>query len=149
MYKCMYIQYIQGPLSVQAQYNKSCPIINCSCYNGSLLTWTVVCLTAAKFKPLIFPIIDLLCPFITHWHGPRRKHSLHTVEKACLLIRCQAMDVLLLRVRFRRNTFTDSLRTNGSIRHNKKRYELKQDKLIKINFAWGLLWWERIYHAAS
>jgi hypothetical protein len=22
MYKCVYIQYIQGPLSVQAQYNK-------------------------------------------------------------------------------------------------------------------------------
>jgi hypothetical protein len=39
------------PLSVQAQYSRSCPIINCSCYNGSLLTSTVVCLTAAKFKP--------------------------------------------------------------------------------------------------
>jgi hypothetical protein len=44
-----------GPLSVQAQYSRSCPIISCSCYNGSLVTWTVVCLTAAKFKPLILP----------------------------------------------------------------------------------------------
>jgi hypothetical protein len=48
MYKCT------RPLSVQARYSKSCPIINFSCYNGCLLTWTVVCLTAAKFKSLIF-----------------------------------------------------------------------------------------------
>jgi hypothetical protein len=41
------------PLSVQAQYSRSCPIISSSCYNSSLVTWTVVCLTAAKFKPLI------------------------------------------------------------------------------------------------
>jgi hypothetical protein len=34
---------------------------------------------------------DLLCPFITPRHGPRRKHSLSIVEKACLLIRCLAM----------------------------------------------------------
>jgi hypothetical protein len=40
---------------------------------------------------------DLLCPFITPRRGPRRKHSLSIVEKACLLIRCSAMDVLLLR----------------------------------------------------
>jgi hypothetical protein len=39
---------------------------------------------------------DLLCPFITHWHGPRRKHSLAVVEKASLLIRCLTIDVLLL-----------------------------------------------------
>jgi hypothetical protein len=41
------------PLSVQAQHSRSCPIISCSCYNGNLVTWTVVCLTATKFKPLI------------------------------------------------------------------------------------------------
>jgi hypothetical protein len=28
------------------------------CYNGSLVTWTVVRLTAAKFKPLIFSALD-------------------------------------------------------------------------------------------
>jgi hypothetical protein len=44
------------PLSVQAQYSRSCPIISSSCYNSILFTWTVVCLTAAKFKPLIFPV---------------------------------------------------------------------------------------------
>jgi hypothetical protein len=26
-------------LSIQAQYNRSCPIISSSCYNGSLVTW--------------------------------------------------------------------------------------------------------------
>jgi hypothetical protein len=29
-----------GPLSVQAQYSRSCPIISSSCYNSSLVTWT-------------------------------------------------------------------------------------------------------------
>jgi hypothetical protein len=41
---------------------------------------------------------DLLRPFISPRHGPCRKHSLSVVEKACLLIRCVAMDVMLLRV---------------------------------------------------
>jgi hypothetical protein len=45
----MYVYTIYTrPPSVQAQYSRSRPIINCSCYNGSLLTWTVVCLTAAE-----------------------------------------------------------------------------------------------------
>jgi hypothetical protein len=39
---------------------------------------------------------NLLCPYITPHHGPRRKHSLSIVEKACSLIRCLAIDVLLL-----------------------------------------------------
>jgi hypothetical protein len=46
----VYIIYIR-PLSVQAQYSRSCPIISSSCYNSRVVTWTVVCLTAAKFKP--------------------------------------------------------------------------------------------------
>jgi hypothetical protein len=55
--KCMYIQHMCiRRLSVQAQYSSSCPIISSSCYNSSLVMWTVVCLTAAKFKPLIFPV---------------------------------------------------------------------------------------------
>jgi hypothetical protein len=66
------------PLSVQAQYSRSCPIISSSCYNSSLVTWTVVCLIAAKFRPPIFPvavfalpdvanicIFMILCDFIT------------------------------------------------------------------------------------
>jgi hypothetical protein len=43
------------PLSVQARYSRSCPIISSS-YNSSLVTWTVVCLTATKFK-----LLYLLC----------------------------------------------------------------------------------------
>jgi hypothetical protein len=38
-----------------------------------------------------------LCPFITPRHGQRRNHRLSTVEKACLLICCLAMEVLFLR----------------------------------------------------
>jgi hypothetical protein len=74
---CMYLYTIYTrPLSVQAQYSRSCPIINCSCYNGSLLTWTVVCLTASKFKPLRFLwITSKLVSVITSRHGPRTKHS--------------------------------------------------------------------------
>jgi hypothetical protein len=30
------------------------PFLHILCYNGSLVTWTVVSLTTAKFKPLIF-----------------------------------------------------------------------------------------------
>jgi hypothetical protein len=44
------------PLSVQAQYSRLCPISSSFRYNGSLVTWTAVWLTAAKFKPLVFPV---------------------------------------------------------------------------------------------
>jgi hypothetical protein len=55
--KCMYLYTAYtGPLSVQAQYIWSCPIISSSCYNSSLATWRVVFLKAAKFKPFIFPV---------------------------------------------------------------------------------------------
>jgi hypothetical protein len=47
------------PLSVRAQYSRNWPIISSSCYNSSLVTWTVVCLTAAKFKPLIFKKVHI------------------------------------------------------------------------------------------
>jgi hypothetical protein len=43
------------PLSGQSQYSRLCHISSSFRYNGSLVTWTVVCLTAAKFKPLLFP----------------------------------------------------------------------------------------------
>jgi hypothetical protein len=41
------------PLWVRAQYNRLCPISGSLRYNGSLVAWTVVCLTVAKFKPLM------------------------------------------------------------------------------------------------
>jgi hypothetical protein len=33
-------------------------------YNGSLVTWTVVCLTAAKFKPFVFPVSGYALPSV-------------------------------------------------------------------------------------
>jgi hypothetical protein len=45
------------PLSAQAQYSRSWPIICSLCYNSSLDTLTVICLTAAKFKLLIFSVL--------------------------------------------------------------------------------------------
>jgi hypothetical protein len=42
-----------GPLSVQAQYSRLCPISSSFRYNGSLITWTVISLTATKFMFLI------------------------------------------------------------------------------------------------
>jgi hypothetical protein len=41
------------PLSAQAQYSRSCPILCSLRYNSSLNTWTVVSLTATKFQHLI------------------------------------------------------------------------------------------------
>jgi hypothetical protein len=32
------------------------PILRILCYNGSVVTWTVVSLTTAKFKPLVFSV---------------------------------------------------------------------------------------------
>jgi hypothetical protein len=40
------------PLSVQALYSRLWPMKSSSCYNGSLVTWMVVRMTAGKFKPL-------------------------------------------------------------------------------------------------
>jgi hypothetical protein len=129
-----------GPLSVQAQYSRSCSIISSPWYNSSLVTWTVVCLTAAKFKPLIFPeplfassnvanmcIFMILNDFcLMHWtlvaivfkitlrHGPRRTHNTSIVVEACLPHRCIETGVLLLSmgVQFLRKLFTKSLPSN-------------------------------------
>jgi hypothetical protein len=42
-----------SPLSVQALQTDHAYF---TCYNGSLVTWTVISLTTAKFKPLIFSV---------------------------------------------------------------------------------------------
>jgi hypothetical protein len=60
---CIYNIYTR-PLSAQAQYNRSCPIICTLRYNSSLGTWMVARLTAAKFKPLIFPVLGFALPYI-------------------------------------------------------------------------------------
>jgi hypothetical protein len=72
-----YIQYIQG-LSVQAKYSRSFPIISSSCYNSSVVTLMVACLTASKLEPLIFLLMaSEFVSFITTLHRPNGKHSLY------------------------------------------------------------------------
>jgi hypothetical protein len=43
-----------SPRSVEALQSRSCLSKHILCYNGSLVTWMVLRLTAAKFKPFIF-----------------------------------------------------------------------------------------------
>jgi hypothetical protein len=49
----MYCTIRRRPLSVQAENSTLYHILSSSGYNGSLVTWTVLCLAAAKFKPLV------------------------------------------------------------------------------------------------
>jgi hypothetical protein len=42
------------------------PILFIVCYNGSLVTWTVVSLTAAKLKPLIFSVSAFALSYATN-----------------------------------------------------------------------------------
>jgi hypothetical protein len=59
----VYAMYTR-PLSAQAQYSRSCQNICSLRYNSSLDTWTVVGLTAAKFKPLMFSVLGFTLPYI-------------------------------------------------------------------------------------
>jgi hypothetical protein len=53
-----YTTYTRPP-SVRAQYSRLCPTSGSLRYNGSPATRTVVCLTAAKFTPLVFSVTGL------------------------------------------------------------------------------------------
>jgi hypothetical protein len=44
------------PVSVQAENIRSCSFLNSLGCNGSLVIWTVVCLTTTKFKPLVLSV---------------------------------------------------------------------------------------------
>jgi hypothetical protein len=44
-------------VSVQAEDSRSCSFLNNLGYNGSLVIWTVVCLTATKFNPLVLSVL--------------------------------------------------------------------------------------------
>jgi hypothetical protein len=63
----VYVIYTR-PLSAQAQYSRSCQNICSLRYKSSLATWTVVRLTAAKFKPLIFSVLGFALPYIADTH---------------------------------------------------------------------------------
>jgi hypothetical protein len=45
------------------------PILRILCYNGSVVIWTVVSLTAAKFKPLMFSVWLRLVLYYEHVHS--------------------------------------------------------------------------------
>jgi hypothetical protein len=62
------VQYMKG-LIFQAQYSRSCSIICSLHYNSSLNTWTVVRLTATKYKPLKFSV----SPFALHYIADRKQ----------------------------------------------------------------------------
>jgi hypothetical protein len=67
---CMYVQYMQGVCLTEN--SKACLVVCSSRYNGSLVAWTVLFLTAAKFKPHIFFCVgNSPCPmlriFIFSW----------------------------------------------------------------------------------
>jgi hypothetical protein len=74
------------PLSIRAQYSRLCPISGSLRYNGRLVTWTVVCLTAAKFKPLVFSVTGfaLSKSSPSPVAGPRYIASAQTAQKTPL-----------------------------------------------------------------
>jgi hypothetical protein len=55
-----------GPPSLQAHCSRLCPISSSFRYNSTLVTWTVVYLTAAKFKPLILSMSGFSLPNIAN-----------------------------------------------------------------------------------
>jgi hypothetical protein len=87
------------------------PILRILCYNGSLVTWTVVSLTTSKFKFLIFSVsgfafgrttVPLSLEYMIR-HGPYREHHAQQFFYCCVCISC------------RNNAFTKPLPNNVRI----------------------------------
>jgi hypothetical protein len=53
-------------IHTKAWRSRSCPISCSSCHNGYLVAWTVVRLTAAKLKPLIFSVSGFTFSYIAN-----------------------------------------------------------------------------------
>jgi hypothetical protein len=86
-----------GPLSGEAQYSRLGPISSSFCYNGSLVTCTVVCLTAAKFKLFVLSLSSMtLFPAYNISARTTLKH-----RSSCMRNRCNG------------NVFTETLPRNG------------------------------------
>jgi hypothetical protein len=62
----------------------------------SLITFDCHLQNSTEFSPITLSN-DIICPFITPRHEPHRKNNPSVVEKDCLLIRCLAVGVILLR----------------------------------------------------
>jgi hypothetical protein len=84
----MYIQYIQGLCQSVARYSRLCPISGSLRYNGSLDTWMVVCLVAAKFMNLICSVTGMTS-FKAGWASVEaiKKMPLPGIESDWLLSR--------------------------------------------------------------
>jgi glucose-6-phosphate-specific signal transduction histidine kinase len=54
------------PLSIQALWSRLCLILLSLCYDSCLVTWTVVSLTAAKFKPVILSMLGFTLSYIAN-----------------------------------------------------------------------------------
>jgi hypothetical protein len=75
-YMYVYTTYTRT-VSSHAQYSRSCPIISRSCYNSSLVTWWVVCLTTAKIKPVIFSFSRFALSNVANIYCPESKSRSH------------------------------------------------------------------------
>jgi hypothetical protein len=105
------------------------PILRILCYNGSLVTLTVVSLTTAKFKPLIFLAAnDLHCPLETFVTDPtentyycwRVYRSVALPWAWPLLLYALPSNGLFTRIYLRGTVFMDSFPSSWSIHHNIK-----------------------------
>jgi hypothetical protein len=54
------------PFAIHTSAKQIISILRILCYNGSLVTWTVVSLTTAKFKPLIFFMFGFALSYATN-----------------------------------------------------------------------------------
>jgi hypothetical protein len=74
-----------GPLVSQGFVKPIMPSLSNLCYNGGLVTWTVPCLTAAKFKPLVHSVrlrlVWLLRKFALSWF--------------CMAVACCVLNVII------------------------------------------------------
>jgi hypothetical protein len=61
----MYVQYMQSLCQCRLG-TAGCARTRSSCYNSCLVTWTVVHLTAVKFKPLIFSVSGFSCSSVVN-----------------------------------------------------------------------------------
>jgi hypothetical protein len=94
-----------SPPSVQALQSISC-LSYLSCHNGSVVTWTVVSLTAAKFKPLVFSVSGSVLSYTANMV------ILMILQPSChnmlikILIKCKTLNPILNEYNSDHNSFS-------------------------------------------
>jgi hypothetical protein len=111
-------------MSVQAENSRSCSFLSSLGYNGSLVTWTVVCLTATKFNPLVLSVPGFaLSNIANEWpnFGHKTTRILHvfiTLAQSKKLSRSVSRHVARLQTRRSRRCFSPrSVAFNDRWRH--------------------------------